>query len=300
MMLSPRPSRRSLVGELTCSDTATDSAGSVPLEVRDGEATHSAGWPMRLAFVGKGGAGKSSVAGTLARVLARRGLPVLAVDSDPLPGLAHAVGVAAGDRAIPEDVVHEVDDPEGGRRFELRDGLCALEAVDRYALSGPDGVRFLQFGKLSGMTGQLPRSQHGFRQILASLPDEPWHIIGDLPGGTRQPFFGWGFYARLVVVVVEPTAKSRLSARRLARLRLLAQGPEGVVAVVNKADGDADVAAVETSTGLPVIGAIPRDDAVRRAEQRHRALVDDAPGSAAVIAVESLADVLLGQARGPG
>lgn len=300
MTPSPRPARPSMVAELECSDTAIDSGGSEPFEVRDGEATLPAGWPMRLAFVGKGGAGKSSIAGTLARVLARRGLPVLAVDSDPLPGLAHAVGVAVGDRAIPEDVVREVDDPEGGRHFELREGLSALEAIDRYALVGPDGVRFLQFGKLSGTTGQLPRSQQGFRQILAGLPDKPWHVIGDLPGGTRQPFFGWGFYARLVVVVVEPTVKARLAARRLARLRLLARGPEAVVAVVNKSDGEADASNVEASTGLPVIGVIPRDDAVRHAEQRHRALVDEAPGSAAVMAVESLADVLLGQARAPG
>lgn len=255
------------------------------------------GWPMRLAFVGKGGSGKSSIAGTLARVLARRGLPVLAVDSDPLPGLEHSIGVAAGDYAIPEDVVREVDGPDG-RRFELRPGLSALEAVDRYALSAPDGVRFLQFGKLSGATGQKPRSQHGFRQILAGLPAEPWHVVGDLPGGTRQPFFGWGFYAKVVVVVVEPTAKSRLSARRLARLRLLDDAPGGLVAVVNKAEAEADGPAVEASIGLPVIAVIPRDDAVRRAEQRRMALIDDAPGSRAVMAVESLADILVGHARG--
>ena len=42
---------------------------------------------IRLAFVGKGGAGKSTLAGTFARLLGRAGEPVLALDSDPLPGM---------------------------------------------------------------------------------------------------------------------------------------------------------------------------------------------------------------------
>lgn len=39
---------------------------------------------VRVAFVGKGGAGKSSIAGTFARLLAVTGQPVLALDSDPM------------------------------------------------------------------------------------------------------------------------------------------------------------------------------------------------------------------------
>jgi CO dehydrogenase nickel-insertion accessory protein CooC1 len=56
---------------------------------------------LRLAVVGKGGAGKSVIAGTLARLLARRGERVLALDSDLLPGLALSLGAeqpAAGAR----------------------------------------------------------------------------------------------------------------------------------------------------------------------------------------------------------
>ena len=47
---------------------------------------------MRLAFVGKGGAGKSAISGTFARTLARRGRKVFAVDLDTCPGLAFGLG----------------------------------------------------------------------------------------------------------------------------------------------------------------------------------------------------------------
>ncbi len=42
-------------------------------------------------MVGKGGAGKSVISGTMARVLARDGNRVLALDSDLLSFLAHVV-----------------------------------------------------------------------------------------------------------------------------------------------------------------------------------------------------------------
>jgi len=257
------------------------------------------GHPLRLAFVGKGGAGKSAIAGTLARVLARRGHTVLAVDSDPLPGLAFSVGVgdvAERDAPIPDEAVVERADGEEGPRFRLRPGLTATEALDRYALSAPDGVRFLQFGKLKGSVGPVVRSQHAFRQILDELPPDRWTIVGDLPGGTRQPFFGWGSYAQTVLVVVEPSASSLLTARRLARLALGDDAPERVVAVANKVTGPGDADAIAERSGLAVVAAVPWDREILAAEQAGLAPIDVGPSAPGVRAVESLAERLIEEA----
>ena len=60
---------------------------------------------MKLAVAGKGGAGKTTIAGTLARVMAERGQRVVAIDDDSNPNLALTVGVdtaaAAEFRASP-------------------------------------------------------------------------------------------------------------------------------------------------------------------------------------------------------
>jgi CO dehydrogenase maturation factor len=48
---------------------------------------------MKLAVGGKGGAGKTTIAGTLARVFAERGHRVVAIDDDSNPNLALTVGV---------------------------------------------------------------------------------------------------------------------------------------------------------------------------------------------------------------
>lgn len=246
---------------------------------------------MRLAFVGKGGAGKSAMAGTFARALARRGTAVLAIDSDPMPGLAFSLGMGVSEAPIPDDAVVERAEGEQGPRFRLRPDLTPVEAVERYAPLGPDGVRFLQFGKLRG-AGQFARSQFAFRQIVSELPEEPWALVGDLPGGTRQAFFGWGDYARTVLVVVEPTAKSLMSARRLARLALGAGAPEQILAVASKVRAPEDVETVRRGTGLEVVGAVPWDEALADAERLGRAPIDEAPQSPAVAAIESLVERL--------
>jgi CO dehydrogenase maturation factor len=48
---------------------------------------------MKIAISGKGGVGKTTLAGVMARVLAKRGQKVIAVDADPDSNLASALGV---------------------------------------------------------------------------------------------------------------------------------------------------------------------------------------------------------------
>ncbi len=244
---------------------------------------------VRVALVGKGGSGKSAIAGILARALAQQGERVLAVDSDPLPGLSLSLGLGLVDAPIPDDAAEEKPQGEPGPRFRLRTGLSALDAVDQYAIDAPDGVRFLQFGKLNGQAASLLRSQLAFRQILDELPPKSWSVVGDLPGGTRQPFFGWARYADTVLVVIEPTAKGLLSGRRLARLALGDARPARLAAIVNKVSDPGDTELVRSRTGLDVLASVPLDDAVGDAERRGAAVMDEAPDSAAVAVVTSLA-----------
>jgi CO dehydrogenase maturation factor len=50
---------------------------------------------MKVAVSGKGGTGKTTIAATLARCLARRGHRVLAIDGDSNPNLAMSLGIEA-------------------------------------------------------------------------------------------------------------------------------------------------------------------------------------------------------------
>ena len=243
---------------------------------------------MRVAFAGKGGAGKSTIAGTFARLLARRDQPVLALDSDPMPGLPYSLGVAVDDHPIPDDVV--VAGPEGGPRWVLHPDLDAAAIVDRYAAGCPDGVRYLQFGNLWGPVVRLQQAQHAWSQVVAELDRDRWHLVGDLPGGTRQAMFGWARYADTVCVVVEPTVKSMHPARRLLTLPRARWGPSSLMLVVNKARDDSDADRVSERLGMQPAAVIPHDPDAVRADRRGAAPLDAAPDGSLVSAVDALVD----------
>jgi CO dehydrogenase maturation factor len=245
---------------------------------------------VRVAFVGKGGAGKSSLAGTFARLLAGSGERVLALDSDPMPGLAFALGVPTADAGLPDDAVEEYEE-DGRRRYRLRRGLTGTAAIERYAARGPDGVLFLQLGKARGPRWDNTRAHFAFQGVLDDLPGEGWSIVGDLPGGTRQPFLNWGRYAATFLVVVEPGPASLLTGRRLARLAAMAGTPQ-VLAVANKVRDAEDMRRIADGTALPVVGAVPFDPAIVAAARSGASLLGRGPDGPATAAVRSLVDAL--------
>ncbi len=98
---------------------------------------------MKIAISGKGGSGKTTISATLTRLLARRGLPVLAIDGDPNPNLAQALGItnALNAKAIPRSVVQRHEGENGETRMVLTTPVS--EIVKEYGLKGPDGVTVL-------------------------------------------------------------------------------------------------------------------------------------------------------------
>lgn len=90
---------------------------------------------MKLAVVGKGGSGKTTTSSVVARTLARRGQPVVALDCDSNPNLGISLGVG---------------DLETERLLSMREGLSEGEEqhaptwetlLTQYGSDAPDGVR---------------------------------------------------------------------------------------------------------------------------------------------------------------
>ena len=247
---------------------------------------------MKVAVAGKGGSGKSAIAGTLARMWARRGHRVLALDSDPMPGLAISLGLGALTDAMLNDAAER--DPDG--KWRLKKGIGPARAVTRYASIAPDGVRFLQFGKAddSGLASVTP-SLNALYQVIhrlarpRALPD--WTIVGDLPAGPRQTAFDWAPYAEAMLVVVEPTWQSVVTARRIARIARSRRRGE-VLVVANKASHPDDEEFIAARMGEPPYAVLPGDPDVRAADRSGVAPIDGAPRSPFVRAVEDLADAL--------
>ena len=103
---------------------------------------------MRIAIAGKGGSGKTTISGTLARLLAQAGRQVVAVDADTNPNLATTLGLPP-ERvqhivALPRSLLKRETQPDGSITSTfLRDPMAVLE---EYGTRAPDGVRLVVMG----------------------------------------------------------------------------------------------------------------------------------------------------------
>lgn len=104
--------------------------------------------PTKIAVAGKGGTGKTTVAGTLARVIAGRGHRVWAIDADSNPNLALTLGLpreAAGElRTLPRDLLEETTDAEGRRALRLP--MPPADVAAAHGVAAPGGVTLMLMG----------------------------------------------------------------------------------------------------------------------------------------------------------
>ena len=105
---------------------------------------------MKIAVAGKGGSGKTTLAGTLARTLGRQGRAILAVDADSNPNLAITLGVprevAMHIQPVPKEIMEDQLDATGKHVRAL--GLPYPEVVARYSTAAADNTRVLLMGRV--------------------------------------------------------------------------------------------------------------------------------------------------------
>lgn len=242
---------------------------------------------MRIAVSGKGGVGKTALAATLCRVLARQGRGVLACDFDVNPGLAISLGAVDGDGRLPREAVMASEAGEYG--YALRDDLTANEMVARYAATGPDGIRLVSLGTIDGSTHDLAATHLATRQVAHGFDEPSSDTVIDLEAGTGGVYDG-GYvgFVDLLLVATDGSPAGDLTCQRLVALaRALGRPPTAMVATQATPE-TADAAELDVA----LVGRVPDDDAVRRADVAGEAIVDAAPDCAAVTAVTQLADSL--------
>ncbi len=101
---------------------------------------------MKIAVAGKGGSGKTTIAGTLARLMAQQnGNEVLAIDGDSNPNLALTLGLSREQTAqvtsMPRSVLQRVTDIEGKTKVVL--AKSPDEIIREFGVKTSDGVTLL-------------------------------------------------------------------------------------------------------------------------------------------------------------
>ena len=241
---------------------------------------------MKIAVAGKGGSGKSTVSGALARHLASRGHRVVAIDADPNPNLGISLGV---ERELVEsmrpilnsllDAGHTHDDPTPPADQLLAD----------YGVDAPGGVRLVATGKIERPSGACLccGSHNTTRQFFGDLPADDRIVLADLEAGLNDLIWAKPGPDDVVLAVTEGSAKSVEIARRACRLAE-ELGVSRIIGIANRTVSDVDAKRIGEELGVEMF-TVPEDRAVEDADHLGVAAMDADPTSPAMVAIGELA-----------
>jgi CO dehydrogenase maturation factor len=224
---------------------------------------------MKIAITGKGGVGKTTLAGTLARIFAKDGFSVLAIDADPDMNLASAIGIKNPPAPLTEH----------------------RKLIEERAGTGVGGI-FKLNPKVDDIVGRFGATEHHV------LLREQSVVILDMEAGIEHLGRGTARGVDLMIVVVEPGARSIETATRIQKLSKEI-GIERLCAVINKAsDRNRDaIRAHLDRLGIDVIGEIPYSDSLIQADMAGHAPFD--AGGDVVLAIERIRDTIMAPVLAP-
>ncbi|MBS3794140.1 MAG: AAA family ATPase [Candidatus Thorarchaeota archaeon] len=249
---------------------------------------------MKIAVTGKGGCGKTTIAGTLARMIGRDGVNLLAVDADPNYNLWMSLGLDenTADSIVPlleqEELVKERTTTEWVKALGgfFRKNPRVADLAEKFAVSCPDNVRLLVAGTVNvGGSGCMCPSAALLKALIRHLSIRSNEaFLMDMDAGIEHLGRGTTTNMEALIAVVEP---SRSSIRTLDRIGGLAGdiGHSNVFVIGNKVRSHEDRTFIEeevTARDFLLIGMLPDDEKVRTAGRNGEAPLDYAPDCEAI------------------
>ena len=248
-----------------------------------------------IALAGKGGAGKTTVAGLVVRYFVRRRLgTVLAIDADPSSNLNLVLGlpltITVGD--IRERMLVGVQTGSIGTGITRHD---FLNTEIRLAVEEGDHVDLLAMGRPEGQGCYCPVN-HMLRQIIDGLGRSYDFVVIDNEAGMEHLSRRTTREVDVLLVVTDPTVRGMKAAESIVTLaRDLHIHVGQALLVVNRVEGELSPVLRQALGGLEieVAGIIPADPGVGEFDAIGRPLVELGVDSPAAQAIEALAEKLL-------
>jgi CO dehydrogenase maturation factor len=248
--------------------------------------------PFTIGLAGKGGTGKTTIAGLLIKYLVEKGkTPVLAVDADANTNLNEVLGL-------------EVTDTLGSAREEMKKGVATgmtkdvfMEMKLEHSVVEAKGFDLIVMGRPEG-SGCYCAANTLLTQYLQRLIDNYPYIVIDNEAGMEHISRLTTKDVDILLIVSDSSRRGILSAARIAQLTdelglrigrkcfIINQAKEGEAEVLEKAAAEYK---------LDLVGIIPEDSMIRDFDLKGRPTIDlDRDSQSVIVAFRIFDEILSG------
>ncbi|MDQ6656228.1 MAG: AAA family ATPase [Verrucomicrobiota bacterium] len=252
---------------------------------------------MKIAIAGKGGSGKTTIAGILTRLLAERGQEVWAIDADSNPNFGVSLGLTPEkvqqSKTMPASILKEVAAEDGKMAVQL--AMSPRQVAQDFGLPVSERVTLLGMHTIEHAGAGCACGGHArVRHLLSGiLKEEGVVTVVDMEAGLEHLSRGTDRHVDLLLVVTEPYFKALETARRCTELARELGIPR-IVAIANKFRSADELSAIRNYAekhGLELVGEVPYDEEIQRADVAAEAPALDS-NYVAVEAVREMAERL--------
>ena len=256
---------------------------------------------MKIAVSGKGGVGKTLVAGVLAEFFAQKGFTVLAIDADPSPYLALTLGIPVEEasRIVPisENTPLIESKTQTGLPGVLNLSFTVEDIIDQFSVKTPYAVSLLVMGTVrSAGGGCMCPANAVIRALLHHLLVRRKEIVViDMEAGIEHMGRGTVEQVDSMLIVADSSMKSMEIAKGLYRLTK-DLGIKKIFMVGNKLAKPEESKLIENfakKNDIPLLGLVPYDEQVIKADMNGETPLQYAETSESVIAIRKIGEELL-------
>lgn len=256
---------------------------------------------MKVAVAGKGGVGKTVTAGVLANFFVEKNFKVLAIDADPSPNLALTLGIPLNqaNKIVPisenAQLVEQKTSTGIGGVYRLT--FSVNDIVEEFSVRSPNGVNILVMGTIrSAGGGCMCPANAVLRELLRHLlVERDEAVVMDMEAGVEHMGRGTAKHVDTMLIVTDTSLKSMETAKKIHKLAVEA-GVQRIFIVGNKAASLGDTELIQqfaVDNKFHLLGVIPYDEQVLRADVRGETVLEYARDSRAVEAIRKMGEELL-------
>ncbi len=238
-----------------------------------------------IALAGKGGVGKTTVAGMVIKWLAQNQPgSILAIDADPSSNLNMVLGLdldwTVGD--IREDMLAQVKSSltNGGAAMGVMPGGMNKRDYLEYHVQSAlaEGSRFdlIAMGRGEGQ-GCYCAVNHNLREVIDGMSKHYAYVVIDNEAGMEHLSRRTTRDVQHLLIVSDPTQRGLVAAQRIADMRKeLDIRIENAYLILNRLPGDmpSELQAFISKMDVPLLGTIPADGELATFEFSGKPLVD--------------------------